>query len=78
MRWQIAIISTLWSQWFLLWAIGIQSLHRADSKAKAQAERRREVDGRLANIYGAHNQMMQAKAKANQGVKSLHHSFGSK
>ncbi|KAI2507020.1 hypothetical protein MHU86_7405 [Fragilaria crotonensis] len=56
LRWQIAIISTLWNQWFLLWATRNQSLHGADSKSRNQAERR-EVDRMLADIYDARNQM---------------------
>lgn len=56
LRWQIALISTLWNQWFLLWAIRNQSLHGADSKTRTQAERR-EVDRMLVDIYDVRNQM---------------------
>ena len=56
LRWQTAIISTVWTQWFLLWEVRNKSLHGADVQAKAQAERR-EVERMLVDIYDVRNQM---------------------
>jgi hypothetical protein len=55
-RWQIAIISTLWQQWFLLWEMRNKELHGADSRSQAQAERR-VVERTLIDIYDIRNQM---------------------
>jgi hypothetical protein len=56
LRWQTAIISTVWTQWFLLWEVCNKSFYGADAQAKAHAERR-EVERLLVDIYDVRNQM---------------------
>ena len=55
-RWQIAIIGTIWQQWFLLWELRNKDLHGADARSKALAEQR-VVDRMLIDIYDFRNQM---------------------
>ncbi|KAI2499252.1 hypothetical protein MHU86_15239 [Fragilaria crotonensis] len=56
MRWQVAIISTIWQQWFLLWYMRNKVLHGVDSRSQAQAERR-VVERTLIDIYDIRHQM---------------------
>ncbi|KAI2511572.1 hypothetical protein MHU86_2826 [Fragilaria crotonensis] len=55
-RWQVAIISTLWQQWFLLWEVRNKALHGDDARSRAQADRKM-VERTLTDIYDLRNQM---------------------
>jgi hypothetical protein len=55
-RWQIAVISSIWQQWFLLWALRNKALHGADARLQMQAERR-VVKRTLSDLYDYRNQM---------------------
>lgn len=55
-RWQLAIIRTLWTRWFLLWALRNNDLHGADVSRRAQAVKK-EVDRSLREIYDMRSQM---------------------
>ena len=54
--WQVAIIWSVWSCWYLVWELWNHDLHRADepSRAKANGE---EVERSLREIYDAQAQM---------------------
>ena len=54
--WQITVISSVWQQWFLLWALRNQALHGADVRSHAQAERR-VVERTLIDLYDIRHQM---------------------
>ncbi|KAI2497031.1 hypothetical protein MHU86_793 [Fragilaria crotonensis] len=55
-RWQIAVIRSIWQQWFLLWALRNKALHGADARLQTQAERR-VVERTLTDLYDYRNQM---------------------
>ena len=52
----MAIIRTLWTRWFLLWALRNSDLHGVDASSRAQAAKT-EVDRSLREIYDMRSQM---------------------
>ena len=51
-RWQQQLITTVWENWFELWAIRNGEVHGTTETSRAQAQRR-EVDRQLVEIYAS-------------------------
>ncbi len=49
-KWQIAIITVIWEQWYVLWKLRNEDVHGNDTAARATAKKR-EVSRRLTAIY---------------------------
>jgi hypothetical protein len=55
-KWQVAIITVIWEQWYVLWKFRNDDVHGKDAAAKAIAEKR-EVSRRLTTIYDQRTHM---------------------
>jgi hypothetical protein len=55
-KWQVAIITTLWENWYVLWKMRNADVHGADEASRIRAEKR-EVARKLSMIYAQRNHM---------------------
>jgi hypothetical protein len=54
--WQVAIITVLWEQWYILWKLRNEDVHGKDTVSRAIADKR-EVARGLSRIYDQRNHM---------------------
>ncbi len=55
-KWQVAIITVIWEQWYMLWKLRNEDVHGKDAASRAIAETQ-EVSRNLTAIYDQRNHM---------------------